>query len=153
MFLRAIVIGLAGMVSVAASAETQGGQDLGWLSGDWVSESQGGWVEEHWTSLRGGTLLGTNRSGKGEKVTAYEFMRIAPNADGTTSFWGSPSGKTPVGFKLVSSGANEAVFENPGHDYPTRIVYRRVGDTLQGTISGPEGKNPMSWTFRRPAAR
>lgn len=134
--------------SGAASARIA--QDFSWLSGAWVSESQGVWVEEHWTHPRGGTLMGTNRSGKDDKVTGYEFMRIAPNADGTISFWASPSGNTPVGFKLVWSGPRQAVFENIANDYPTRIVYRRVGDTLHGMISGPDGKNPMMWTFKRP---
>ena len=148
-----IVSAFAGLALLAASASARIAQDLTWLSGAWVSESKGEWVEEHWTHQRGGMLMGTNRSGRDDKVTGYEFMRIAPNADGRISFWASPSGKTPVGFKLVSSGPKEVVFENPANDYPTRVVYRRVGDTLHGTIYGPGGKNPMSWTFRRPASR
>jgi len=153
MFLRVAAIAMIGMASIAASSPARGVQDFGWMSGAWVSESKGEWTEEHWTSPRGGTLLGTNRSGKGDKTTGYEFMRIAADADGTIRFWASPSGKPPVGFKLVSSGPKEAVFENPANDYPTRVVYRRVGDTLHGTIYGPRGKNPMSWTFRRPASK
>jgi hypothetical protein len=42
------------------------------------------------------------------------------------------------------------VFENPTNDYPTKIVYRRKGETLLATITGPEGKNSYSWTFRKP---
>ena len=148
-----IVSALAALALASGAASARIAQDLTWLSGDWVSESKSEWVEEHWTHQRGGMLMGTNRTGRGDKVTGYEFMRIAPNADGTISFWASPSGKTPVGFKLVWSGPRQAVFENPANDYPTRIVYRRDGDTLHAMISGPDGKNPMMWTFRRPAPR
>ncbi len=150
--LQAVAIGMAGMLIGAASPVPGTAQDFGWMSGAWVSESRDEWVEEIWTSPRAGMLLGLNRSGKGENATGFEYMRIAPNPDGSVSFWASPSGKTPVPFKLVSSWPVEAVFENHTNDYPTRVVYRREGDTLRGTISGPDGKNLMSWTFKRPLA-
>ena len=124
--------------------------DLAWLSGAWISEGKDGWTEEQWTSPRGDMMLGTNRSGKGAAASAFEFMRIAPDGLGRISFWASPGGKAAVAFPLVSSGPSEAVFENANHDYPTRVVYRRKGEALVATISGRGGKNPYSWTFRRP---
>jgi hypothetical protein len=126
--------------------------DLGWLSGSWVSGSGDAWTEEMWTAPRGGVLLGLNRSGKGAKATGFEFMRIAADAEGRISFWASPGGKAAVAFPLVSLKPGEAVFENAGHDYPTKVVYRREGAKLIGTISGRGGKNPFSWTFRRSGA-
>ncbi|MBA3676889.1 MAG: hypothetical protein H0W74_05730 [Sphingosinicella sp.] len=142
---------MAGFLAAAAPAPQVG--DLGWLAGAWVSENDEGWVEEQWTDARGGTMLGTNRSGKGEKATGYEYMRIAADDRGAIQFWGSPSGAPPVAFPLVSIKDREATFENPAHDYPTRIVYRLEKDVLVGTVSGPEGKNPLSWTFKRPSVR
>ncbi|HEY0626539.1 MAG TPA: DUF6265 family protein [Allosphingosinicella sp.] len=136
-------------LAVASAAPAPKVEDLDWLSGDWVSEQETTWTEESWTSTRGGMLLGVNRSGKGDKGTAYDFMRIAADEQGNIVFWASPAAKAPVPFRLVSRGATEAVFENPEHDYPTRIAYRRAGNQLHATISGPEGKNPYSWTFRR----
>ena len=50
---------------------------------------------------------------------------------------------------LADGGPKLLVFENPAHDYPTRITYRRDGDRLVATISGPNGANPMSWRYRR----
>ena len=122
---------------------------LDWLGGAWVSETEGGWTEEHWMAPRGGVMLGTNRSGKGGRATGFEFMRIAADRDGRVAFWGAPRGKTPVSFPLVASSAGEAVFENPQHDYPTRIHYRREGNKLTAIVSGPGGANPMRWEFRR----
>lgn len=146
---RNAAILVAGLASIAA-APARNVSDLAWLSGAWVSETKEGWTEELWTSPRGDVMLGTNRSGKGEKASAFEFMRIAPDGLGRISFWASPGGKTPVAFPMTSSKAGEAVFENPANDYPTKIVYRGKGELLVATISGPEGKNPYSWTFRKP---
>ena len=122
---------------------------LDWMSGAWVSEAEGRWTEEHWTSPRGGLMLGVNRSGKADKAGAFEFLRISPGKEGGVSYYAAPGGQPPVEFKLVSASASEVLFENPGNDYPTRIAYRRDGDALVATISGPDGGNPMSWTFRR----
>lgn len=143
---------LAGLLLMAA-APTADVDDLAWLGGAWVSETEEGWTEELWTAPRGGMMLGTNRSGKGAAATAFEYMRIERGKDGSISYTASPGGGSPVSFTLTSSSANEAVFENAAHDYPTRIVYRRDGDSLVATVSGPEGKNTLSWSFRRPERR
>ena len=141
------VLGALFLIGTGPQAEVE---DLSWLSGAWVSESKEGWTEELWTPPRAGVMLGTNRSGKGGQLGGFEFMRIAADESGAISFWGSPGGKPPVAFRLTSAKPGEAVFENPAHDYPTRIVYRRDGQGLIATVSGPGGKDPLSWTFRRP---
>jgi hypothetical protein len=46
-------------------------------------------------------------------------------------------------------GRGEAVFENPHHDFPQRIVYRREGKALIATVSLNDGSNAMSWRYRR----
>jgi len=46
-------------------------------------------------------------------------------------------GAAPVSFKLIRSSDKEAVFENPAHDFPRRIIYRRSSqDTLFARIEG-----------------
>jgi hypothetical protein len=43
----------------------------------------------------------------------------------------------PVPFKLVSSENNRLVFENPGHDFPQRIIYTlHAADSLTATTAG-----------------
>lgn len=121
---------------------------LEWLSGRWMQEGPEGWAEENWTLPRGGVMLGTGRTGKGDKAGSFEFMRIADGPDGVV-FWGSPGGKTPVAFPLVEEGSNLVAFENPKHDYPTRISYRREGKVLIATTSGPGGTDPQTWRYRR----
>jgi len=121
---------------------------LAWMSGRWVEEKDGRWTEENWSAPRGGVMLGTGLSGTGGTADDYEFMRIAAGPNGL-AFWGSPKGKPAVAFRLVSAERNAVVFENPKHDYPTRIAYRLDGAILTATISGPGGSRPMRWRYRR----
>lgn len=135
-------------VCPTAADDAQGGaQRLAWLAGHWISEQDGRWTEESWTPPRGGLLLGVNRSGSGNRAGAFEFLRIAEDADGTLAYWASPSGAPPTRFVLAELTDQRVAFENPANDYPVRIEYRRDGDRLTATISGAGGIDPMQWTF------
>ena len=94
-------------------------------------------------------MLGTSLSGQGERAKTFEYMRIAPDQSGTLHFYGSPGGEPAVAFRLESAAADTIAFANPAHDYPTRIAYRREGERLVATISGPGGANPQTWNYRR----
>lgn len=122
---------------------------LHWLSGEWVTESNGRWTEEQWSEPRGGLMLGLGRSGKAERAVGFEFMRIAIDANGTVVFWGSPGGSGAVPFRLAEEAAASATFVNPRHDFPKRISYRRDGDTLVATVTGDDPTNSQTWTYRR----
>jgi len=122
--------------------------DLHFLSGRWIQEGPDGWTEESWSDPRGGVMLGTALSGKAEQATSFEFMRIADGRSGPV-FWGSPGGKAAVAFPLAGYAPNTVRFENPAHDYPTQILYRREGRFLTATTTGPGGSNPQSWRYRR----
>ena len=153
-----MLIGLIAVTVAAAAAPAPGKGRSGihqadWLAGTWVAETGAQWTEERWASPRGGVMLGTSLTGKGGRASSYEFMRIAVDVDGKLTFWGSPAGKAPVPFRLARVGTNLLAFENPAHDYPTRITYQRDGDQLIATISGPNGANPMSWRYRRRQGR
>jgi hypothetical protein len=141
--MRMMAAGLA-LLLVAASVD-----DLGWLAGDWVSERDGRWTEESWTAPRGGVMLGHSRSGRGEVLREYEFIRIARGDDGAISYIAMPQGGAPVAFALVRHDRASATFENAAHDYPQRIAYVRDGDTLTATISAIDGSKARSWTYRR----
>lgn len=124
--------------------------NLGWLTGHWVQETADGWAQESWSPPRGGVMLGTGLTGKGALARSFEFMRIAEGSPaGRIVFWGSPGGQTPVAFPMVMEGRQQVVFENPKHDYPTRISYRREGKVLIATTSGPGGSNPQTWRYRK----
>jgi hypothetical protein len=134
----------------AAPAAPTAVEGLAWLAGTWLAqEADGSWTEERWAPPRGGVMLGTSLAGKGDAAGWFEYMRIASDKDGRIAFHASPGGAPASAFPLVRWGAREATFENPAHDYPTRIVYRRNGNVLNATISGPGGSKSRSWRFRR----
>lgn len=123
--------------------------DLGWLAGDWVSEADGRWTEESWGSPRGAMMIGYSRSGRGDVLREFEFLRIAAGEGGTLAYLAQPQGRAPVSFPLVRHDKASVTFENAAHDYPQRIAYARSGDTLTATISAIDGSKARSWTYRR----
>jgi hypothetical protein len=58
-------------------------------------------------------------------------------------------GRPPTPFKLVESGERRAVFANPQHDFPKRILYWLAKDgALHARIEGDAGKS-MEWRWER----
>lgn len=140
----------AAALLIGAAPAPQAISGLSWLAGTWLSEeAEGRWTEESWSAPRGGVMLGTSLAGQGGKAGWFEFMRIAPDKDGRLAFHASPGGAPASSFPLVEAGKRKAVFENPAHDYPTRIEYRRDGSLLRATISGPGGAKARTWRYRR----
>ena len=84
----------------------------------------------------GNMMLGMSHTVVDGKTREYEFIRIVQEENGELFFVAQPSAQKEARFKLVSASANEARFENPEHDFPQRIIYRRDGDSLIGRIEG-----------------
>lgn len=110
--------------------------DLGWISGAWRQRSERATVEEHWTDAAGGMMLGVSRTISGGKAVFFEFLRIEQRPDGIF-YVAQPRGRPPVDFKLARAQGQEVWFENPAHDFPTRISYRKNADgSLTARIEG-----------------
>jgi hypothetical protein len=111
--------------------------DLTWLAGCWQGGGgEGSAYHEHWMVPDGGAMLGMSRTLSNEKVVAFEFLRIHQENDGIY-YTSIPSGQTQASFKLVSYADGKAVFENPDHDFPQRIVYTHKPDgALLASIEG-----------------
>jgi hypothetical protein len=134
-----------------AQAPPSGVDSLAWLEGRWQGERGGVALEEQWTSVRGGALLGLHRDVKGERMLSFEFLRIQATPEGTFYF-ASPNSRPPVAFKLVESGERRAVFENKQHDFPQRILYwLDAQGAMHARIEGPQGGKTVSeeWVWTR----
>lgn len=142
--------GLALMVvvsQVAASAQAPTTAALGFLAGCWRFEANGRVVEEQWLAPAGGSLVGVGRTVAGGKTVGHEFLQIRDLPAGLT-YIVLPSGQAETRFVLASHSADEWVFENPTHDFPTRIRYRRAGpNTLQARIEGTMNGKPRGIDF------
>lgn len=136
----------------AGSAQAATPQDLDWLTGCWAFEKSGKRYEEVWLAPAQDGSLGLARTLKNGRTLNREFLRIEANTDSTLDYVSIPSGQTETRFRLVTQKARAAVFENPQHDFPTRIRYARTtDDRLDAAIEGPvNGKTKtIEYPFRR----
>ena len=116
---------------------------LDWMAGCHALETpRGVKIEEQWMKPAGGMMLGINRTIRGGKAVANEFLRI--DVKGTdvvyTGLVGT-KGETP--FRLATQSETEVIFENPTHDFPQRIIYRKTADggmtaRIDGVVNGKE---------------
>ena len=141
----AVQLILAAALPLCAGAATL--DDLAWLTGCWRSEGDNRQITEHWMKPAGGDMLGVSHTVAEGKTREFEFMRIMQDANGDIFFVASPSGQNEARFKLTLSRKTEARFENPNHDFPQRIIYRREGDTLVGRIEGASKGEERSVDF------
>jgi hypothetical protein len=135
------LIAAAALMAASASAAPLSADavgQLGWLSGCWAAVGAEAGSVEQWTAPAGGTLLGMSRTVKNGKTSAWEFLQIR-EVDGQLAYVAKPHSQPEASFKLVSLEGTSAVFENPQHDFPQRIIYKREGDKLQARIEGTMG--------------
>jgi hypothetical protein len=124
---------------------------IAWIAGDWQTAPGGRrQIEEHWTQIAGGSMMGMSRTVAGDKTVEFEYLRIEQREDGIY-YVAHPKGRCPgTDFKLTRASASEAVFENPQHDFPKRIIYRKgTDDSLTASIDSGEGTKAISFAFRR----
>lgn len=148
MNLRLVTIGLILLVGcLIATAQTAKPtlNDLSWLAGCWEANLRGREVNEQWMKPAGGIMLGMARTVAQGKAAEFEFTQIREDKDGAIFYVAKPSGQAEASFKLVKLQNKEAVFENPQHDFPQRIIYRleaggslfaRVEATVKGQLRG-----------------
>ncbi len=144
---------MAGMAfGAAGTMETKPrSADLAWLGGAWASVDVGVETEETWLAPKGGVMLGMNRTTKNAANAGFEFMRLEDRPGGVV-FLAQPSGKPPTEFPLKELKGKRAVFENPAHDFPQRVIYRmdhrgRMVGRIEGQLGGAE--RALEWVFER----
>lgn len=124
---------------------------LRFLCGHWATDAaaDGRRVEEHWTSASAGTMLGVSRTTRSGQTTFFEYLRIEHTPDGTF-YVASPGGRGETRFRLVEAVPGRAVFENPEHDFPQRIIYERTRLGLSTRIEGMQRgrERQEQWQYR-----
>lgn len=126
--------------------------ELAWLAGAWVgTRGTAGTIsiEERWSPPLGGAMLGVSRTVSRGKMTAFEFLRIVER-DSSLFYIAQPGGVPPTEYVLTELDSTHAVFDNPRHDYPKRIVYElSPPGGLTATIGYTKGGTPRRFEFRR----
>jgi len=146
----ALTIAISGQSHVTTAGNALTITDLAWIAGDWESDLTGRAVsEEHWTRPAAGTMIGMSRTRVGDRTVSYEFLRIEERGD-SIYYIASPKGLCPAtDFKLTRASGQEAVFENPEHDFPKRIIYRKNSQGgLTAIVDGGEGTKSEAFDFK-----
>lgn len=82
-----------------------------------------------------GVMLSMGRTVRGNELIEYEWVLLREK-DGALEYEAHPSRQASAVFTARAATPNEVVFENPTHDFPQRVGYRRDGDSLLGWIDG-----------------
>ena len=130
------------VVAPAAAASAQSAprvHQVGWLTGCWERASGRRMVEEQWMRPRGGLMLGAGRTVDGDSLVEFEQVRILERA-GRLVYAAAPSGQAPAEFESIAVTDSSVTFENAAHEFPQRVLYRRVGaDSLIARVEGTRG--------------
>ena len=131
---RSIAAAAAVLVLTATSAAAQDTQPqrplaaLAFMAGCWRGDAGvDKTIEEQWTAADSDVMLATTRylDDNTVRTRGWELSRIVADSAGIILF-PAPMGRQRGRFRLTASSAGEARFEDPAHDHPKRIIYRRV---------------------------
>ena len=141
---------LAACSTPAAAPKPGPADELAWLIGRWQFADNPAITEERWVRAPDGDLIGSSRVLVEGMLGFSETLNITRQGDQLV-YLAWPSGQDPVVFQRASGGATSVVFENPAHDFPSRISYTLNGDKLEAKASGnkPSGPAEESWTLQR----
>jgi hypothetical protein len=117
--------------------------DLAWLAGCWQGTDTTKIYREQWMKPAGRVMIGMSHTTMADTTREYEYLQIRQQSNGDIFYVAIPSGQKETSFKLTKFDGKEAVFENPEHDFPQRIIYRLENDSIlvariEGTIKGKQ---------------
>ncbi len=127
---------------------------LAFLAGCWegsfARDTLEGTMEEHYTTPSENFILGTTRYIINDITVDYELAVIRRDPSGRVALIPYPSGAMGTPFLLSMVADQTAIFENPGNDFPKRIIYRLTQDgRLHARIDSGAGTDGVEWWLSR----
>ncbi len=114
-------------------------KSLQWMLGVWKISTPQGQVMEIWELKDDSTLKGRSVLVKPNKDTIPQEKIEMAFRNGEWYYIPTVANQNegkPVSFKVIFLRANEFVSENPTHDFPQRIAYRRIKQNMYASIEG-----------------
>lgn len=145
--------GIAHAVSAPPSLQQSSSLDgLRFMTGCWRGQfgsgaAGPGTIEEYYSTPTSNMIIGVTRFMRAGRTVDFEFTRIMASDSGVT-LMPQPRGRPPTSFRMTASDSSSALWENPQHDFPQKISYRRIaGDSIIAAIEGPgqNGTQRMEW--------
>jgi Domain of unknown function (DUF6265) len=124
---------------------------LSFMTGCWRGADGDGVVEEQIGPADSTLMLSTARYIHADRVTSFEFLAIEAADGGAVVMTPYLRGKmSSARFALKPGADGNAVFEDPTHEFPKRVIYRRDGaEGLVGRIEGDDPTSAKEWRMRR----
>ena len=139
----------------AGAADCRSLESVEWILGEWTSAAGEVSIREYWHRVSDLTFEGESitRSLADDDIVNYETLRLVSMSDGVFYIAKVAHNEFPVPFRLTHCADGEAVFENPLHDAPERLVYRLLegadAGALEVRVEGGE-MDDFSLLFYRP---
>lgn len=110
-----------------------------WLLGTWTDSSKMGRSTETWHKENDSTYTAESFIVSQKDTVFYEQVKLQQR-NKEVYYVAKTKGQNDdesVPFTLTSKGAETLIFENPQHDFPSKITYTKVSDdSLYAEISG-----------------
>ena len=151
------VLPLVLVLGVASPSFAQSGPSahriasVAWLTGCLEMRRGSRVVEEQRMPERAGTMIGMGRSVGARGLDDYELTVIQQEGD-RLLYVAHPRRQPTATFVAIAATADSVLFENPEHDYPQRVGYRRIGTDsvlawIDGTNNGKQQR--VEFPYRR----
>lgn len=117
---------------------------LQWLLGDWVADNGETVTLESWKQVSDKTFEGFGETNvKSANVRqSSELLRLV-ELNNEVFYIAKPNqNEFPTAFKLMACSSKLVIFENPKHDFPTKLIYELTDvNSLRVIVSGRNGKS------------
>jgi len=121
-----------------------------WFMKSWENLSKESDFREIWTKKNDSTYSAKSFVTVGKDTVFSEEVEVIERNDSlfyNVAVKGQNSDKS-VAFYMTKGNENEVVFENPKHDFPTKIKYTKItNDSIVATVSGMQNGKENSQSF------
>lgn len=121
-----------------------------WFLGNWENNSKGAIFKEIWSQKNDSSYFAESFVIVEKDTVFYEKIDLVETNNSLIYIVSvkDQNKEKPVSFYMTKSSEKELVFENPKHDFPTKIVYTKItNDSLVAVIYGKKDGKKMSELF------
>jgi hypothetical protein len=112
-------------------------KSFAWLEGKWVGKYDSVPIFEQWKPAEGNIMYGRGGVLSGKDTVFAERIKIEEREDGLYYVAMVSGGQPPANFKFTGFKNDTAVFEDPKHDFPQRVLYYKNEDgTFYACVDG-----------------
>jgi Domain of unknown function (DUF6265) len=121
-----------------------------WFMGNWENLAKEGAFHENWIQKTDSSFSGKSFVLVGKDTVFSEDVILEQKNDSLFYIVSAKNqnNEKPVSFYLSSATSKQLVFENPKHDFPSKIVYNKVGtDSIVAEIFGTQNQKEIKERF------